>query len=267
MMNSYEEKQAARKLRLEERAAAAKAESDRVYSKARDMASAIPFGQPILIGHHSEQRDTNYRNRIHTTYGKAFALQDKAEHYERAAAGVGTAGISSDDPEAIQKLRAELAAVEQAQARMKEANKVIRGNATPEAQRAGLIAVGFSEAEAGELVKGDFCGRVGFASYALSNNNANARRIRLRIEQLEKLRQRESVEIQGSGYTYREDTDENRVMFRFPAKPAKEVRELLSGHAFRWSPSRDAWVRQLNNAGLWAAKRVREVLDAAPAAE
>lgn len=49
------------------------------------MASIIPFGQPILVGHHSEQRDRNYRDRIHNTFGKAFAEQDKAAYYHSKA--------------------------------------------------------------------------------------------------------------------------------------------------------------------------------------
>ena len=119
-MNSYEAKQAARKARFEERAAKASAESASTYKRARSMGESIPFGQPILVGHHSETRDRNFRDRIHNTYGKAFALQDKAAHYEQKAASVGTGGISSDDPEAIEKLRAELASIEQSQERAAE---------------------------------------------------------------------------------------------------------------------------------------------------
>lgn len=264
-MNSYEAKQAARKARFEERAAKASAESASTYDRARSMGQSIPFGQPILIGHHSEQRDRNFRNRIHDTYGKAFALQDKASHYASKAASVGTGGISSDDPEAIQKLREELAHVEASQERMKAANKAIRAHKTPEDQAAALVALGFTEAQAAEAVKPDFCGRVGFPSYALSNNNANARRIKGRIAELEKRGQREDVEKEGNGYTYREDTEENRVMFVFPGKPDEATRAVLKRNAFKWSPSRGAWVRQLNNAGLWAAKCVREALDKAAA--
>ena len=194
-MNAYEQKQAARKARYEERAEQASAESASTYNRARDMAQAIPFGQPILVGHHSETRDRNYRDRIHTTYGKAFALQDKAKHYEQKAASVGTGGISSDDPDAIEKLRAELANVEQAQERMKAANKAIRTHKTEETRIAALVAQGLTEAQAAELLKPDFAGRVGFPSYALSNNNANARRIAGRIAELEKRRQRVDVEL------------------------------------------------------------------------
>lgn len=262
-MNDYEAKQAARKARFEERAAKAGSESASTYQRARSMGQSIPFGQPILVGHHSEQRDRNFRERIHNTFGKAFALQDKASHYASKAASVGTGGISSDDPDAIKKLRAELASAEKSQEMMKAANKAIRANKTPEAQTAALVALGFTEAQAAETIKPDFARRVGFPSYALSNNNANMTRIKGRIAELEKRSQREDVEHEGKGYTYREDTEENRVMFLFPGKPDEATRAVLKRNAFKWSPSRGAWVRQLNNAGLWAGRAVREALDKA----
>jgi len=256
-VNSYEQKQQARRARYEARAAQASQEADATYSKARTMAEAIPFGQPILIGHHSEGRDRRYRARIHDTFGKSFALQDKAKHYAAKAAAVGTGGISSDDPDAIEKLRAELARVREAQDRMKAANRLIRKNDRP-----GLAELGFTPDEIEALFTPDFCGRVGFPAYALSNNNANARRIEKRIKELEAMRERPDVEHEGNGYTYREDTTENRVMFIFTGKPDAETRQLLKRHAFKWSPSRNAWVRQLTNAGIFAAKQVRATLDA-----
>ena len=145
----------------------------------------------------------------------------------------------------------ELANVEQAQERMKAANKAIRTHKTEETRIAALVAQGLTEAQAAELLKPDFAGRVGFPSYALSNNNANARRIAGRIAELEKRRQRVDVEQEAEGYTYREDTTENRVMFIFDGKPDEATRAILKREAFKWSPSRGAWVRQLNNAGIW----------------
>lgn len=264
-MNSYEQRQEERRARLEARAEKARKEADARYQKARDMASSIPFGQPILIGHHSEQRDRNFRQRIHDTFGKAFSSLEKAEHYESKAASVGTGGISSDDPDAIEKLKEQLANVRAKQDVMKKANALIRKHKGDEATQVAAIAAldDFTEAEARELVKPDFCGRVGFPAFALSNNNANARRIEQRIKELERMRARESVEHEGNGYTYREDTDENRAMFIFPGKPDPETRSLLKHHAFTWSPSRNAWVRKLSNAAIYAAERVREKLDAA----
>ena len=64
-MNHFEEKRAARIQRLIERANKKEAESNFRFEKAHNMASVIPFGQPILVGHHSERRDRNYRNKIH----------------------------------------------------------------------------------------------------------------------------------------------------------------------------------------------------------
>ncbi|MEX3614688.1 MAG: hypothetical protein VB141_13255 [Burkholderia gladioli] len=54
------------------------------------------------------------------------------------------------------------------------------------------------------------------------------------------------------------------MMFLFPGKPDAATRALLKREGFRWSPSRDGqpWVRQLNNAGIYAAQCVRAKLDA-----
>lgn len=255
-MNRYEEKQEARRMRYLERAENASSESHRLYNRARDMASVIPFGQPILVGHHSERGDRAYRGRIHDTYGKAFAAQDKAAHYEQKAASVGSAGISSDDPDAVAKLKEKLAGLERHQDLMKKANVLVRKQDT-----AGLVALGYTEAQAAELLQPDFAGRVGFPSYALQNNNANIKRVKERIAQLEATTGRQDVEVAGNGYTYREDTEENRVQFLFAGKPDPATRELLKSRGFRWAPSLGAWQRQLNAAGLYAAKMVRQTLD------
>lgn len=102
--NPYEERQADRKMRYEEMAAKTEAESNRMAQVSRDMISAIPMGQPILVGHHSEMRDRRYRQRAWDKMDKAFELSKKADYYERKAGSVGKAGISSDDANAIAKL-------------------------------------------------------------------------------------------------------------------------------------------------------------------
>lgn len=260
-MNRYEEKLAARKARFEELATKNQGESARVYQRARGLSSVIPFGQPILVGHHSERGDRRYRARIHDTYGKAFALSDKAEHYERKAASVGTGGISSDDPDAIDKLRAELDGLKRSQDQMKAANKAIRSHATEAAQIGALCQIGFTCEDAASLVKKDFPGRIGFPSYTLSNNSANMRRIAKRIEELEaRWAQTDKIE-EAEGFTYREDVEENRVMFCFPGKPDEKTRAILKSNGFKWSPTRGAWVRQLNGAGRYAGEVVRKALN------
>lgn len=260
-LNSYEAKQEARRERLLERAGKARGNFQALHNNAHEMADVIPFGQPILVGHHSENKDRRYRERIHNTFGKAFKELDKAKHLESRAAAVGTGGVSSDDPDAIEKLRSRLAKIEADQAHMKAVNAAIRKGKTEEAKLANLAAMDIPEAAARKLLTPDFAGRVGYPSYSLTNNNANRKRIELRIKQLEQAQAAESVEIQGNGYEYRECTDENRVMFTFPGKPDAEVRDVLKSNAFKWSPSRGAWVRQLTESGKWAGGRVRKALD------
>lgn len=260
-MNSYEQKIQKRRERLQAAAERAQAESDSTLAKARRMADVIPFGQPILVGHHSEGRDRRYRASIHDTIGKGVALSDKADELARRAESVGTGGISSDDPDAVPKLMEKLAEAESAQASMKAANAAIRKHANDKpAQLQALQALGWSAQRAALMVEPDFAGRIGFPAYALSNNNANIKRMRERIAELQAKAQMVDKEESGDGYTYREDTAENRVMFVFEGKPDPTVRDILKREAFKWSPSRNAWVRQLTPNAIAAAARVRRQL-------
>lgn len=258
--NHYELRVIARKERLQQRAAGMKAQSGAVYRKARSMADVIPLGQPIMVGHHSERRDRKYRAKITDTFGKAFKLADHADALQRKADSVGTGGISSDDPDAIKKLRAELKDMVKAHEQMKLANAAIKNN-TDEGRLSALVSIGFSNETAINILTPDFMGRIGFPSYSLTNNSANMRRVKQRIATLEQQKTQSTVEHKTEMYTYREDVEENRVMFIFAGKPDAGTREVLNRNAFRFSPSRNAWVRKLNNAGKWAATQVKRDLN------
>ena len=105
----YYERQEARRERYELRAERARQESDAAARQAEKMASIIPMGQPILVGHHSEGRDRRYRARIGQTMDKAISLDKKAAYYEEKAECVGQSGISSDAPDALERLEKKLA--------------------------------------------------------------------------------------------------------------------------------------------------------------
>jgi hypothetical protein len=255
-VNAYEMKQGARKQRLLERAERIRGLSEASYRRARRIMDMIPFGQPILVGHHSERHARRDQDRIHNGIGKSIELGKYADDLERRAEAVGTAGISSDDPDAIGKLREKLSKLEALQAKMKAGNKAIRAKDDD-----ALRALGFDESQIAKLKTPDFCGRIGFPDYALTNNNGNMRRIRERIAQLESASTAGDKEVEGAGYTLREDTTENRVMFLFPGKPPADVRDLLKSWGFRWSPTRSAWVRFLNDSGRVAAQCVAEKLN------
>jgi Domain of unknown function (DUF3560) len=141
-VNDYEARQEAKRARLLERAEQKRQEGEAHHKTADRMASVIPFGQPILVGHHSEGRDRRYRARIHGHMSKWIELDNYAKELERRAEAVGTGGISSDDPEAIDKLKVKVARLEATQERMKQANAAIRKK-----DDEGLKALGFDNAQ------------------------------------------------------------------------------------------------------------------------
>ncbi|MBE9598692.1 DUF3560 domain-containing protein [Pedobacter sp. MC2016-24] len=232
--------------------------SDDYYVRAKQMASAIPFGQPILVGHHSEKRDRSYRNKIHNAYGKAFETMDKASYYEEKAESIASNNaIFSDDPEALTKLKNELKALEQAQQFMKDANKLLKKN-----DREEFLKLPYAtEKMWDELTNpAPHIRNIGFASYKFSNNGANIRRIKQRIEQLERLQQRPAQEVLFEGGSIIENKEANRIQILFDAKPDEAIRKMLKGAGFRWSPTENAWQRHLNANGIYAAKSVLKQL-------
>ncbi len=77
--------------RMRQRADKELTEARATLDRAHQMAQAIPFGQPILIGHHSEGRDRRYRDRIHSTYERGFTRPPRqaAGHGLSPAPGAG----------------------------------------------------------------------------------------------------------------------------------------------------------------------------------
>lgn len=241
-MNSYERKQEAKRERYEALAEKADAKSDALHKQSRETVAHIPLGQPILVGHHSERAHRNTLDRSWNQLGKAVAESEKADYYRRKAAGVGTGGISSDDPEAVQKLKKKLAGLVEFQENMKAANKIVKAKKLSDDEKIEkLIESGYKDADARELLKPDFCGRVGFASYSLSNNNAEIRRVKKRIEDLEAVQDDETTEREVAGVTVVDNVEENRVQLFFPGKPSQEVRTALKQNGFRWSRYNGCW--------------------------
>ena len=110
-------------------AASRRTDADRRLNTARTMADGIPFGQPILVGHHSERRDRNFRERIRGNFEKAFESSNMAAHHTSKAAGLAAQldhAIYSDDPDAIERLTEKIAGMEAERETMKSANAAYR---------------------------------------------------------------------------------------------------------------------------------------------
>ena len=193
----------------------------------------------------------------------------RADHYLDMLKRAHTLAVKSDDPEVLDFLREKLAGLEEAHALMVSANAYYRKNKTLEGfegipadtmawiTRPGVYLPGGRNGDGSPLA---FYGKP-FPTYALSNSNANIKRVKKRIETLEAVKASKPVEEEHNGYTYRENAEAMRVQLVFDGKPDNETRDLLKKNGFKWAPSQGAWQRQLNNAGKYAAHTVMNVLD------
>lgn len=169
---------------------------------------------------------------------------------------VGTGGISSDDPQAVEKLEAKLATLEKHQEMMKAANAAIRMK-DPAKGDAKLAELSYTPEDIAKLRAPDFCGRIGYPAYELQNNNANIRRIRGRIAELKKRTESTPEGWEFDGGRVVVNTAENRLQIIFDGKPNADVRTELKGEGFRWAPSQGAWQRQLTDNAMRAARRLK----------
>lgn len=169
---------------------------------------------------------------------------------------VGTGGISSDDPQAVEKLEAKLATLEKHQEMMKAANAAIRMK-DPAKGDAKLAELGYTPEDIAKLRAPDFCGRIGYPAYELQNNNANIRRIRGRIAELKKRTENTPEGREFDGGRVVVNTAENRLQIIFDGKPDADIRTELKGEGFRWAPSQGAWQRQLTDNAMRAARRLK----------
>ena len=251
-MNDYEQKKQDRIDRLHARADKARAESHALFQQSTDMASAIPFGQPV-----HGAADRRYWDKISKKMDQSIAASDKADYYERRAqAAENNTAISSDDPEAIAKLTKKLEGLKETQEFMKAVNAYYRKNGTCQG------FPGLSDEEAAKLESGMEChpwDKKPFASFRLSNNNQNIRTTEKRIQQLTKAK-----ELGYTGWTFEggrveADGDKNRLQIFFDAIPNEEVRQKLKSRGFHWVRSEGAWQRQLTDNAIYAASRIKAI--------
>lgn len=162
----------------------------------------------------------------------------------------------------VERLQDKLDSLTRAQEMMKAANKIIRNKKLAEVEKVDeLVALGFSEQASLELMEPDFCGRIGFADYALRNNLAKIKDTEAKMKRHQSMAERENEEMEYRWGTLRADYDDERYRFIFDGKPAQEVIDLMKSNAFKWSRANMAWQRQITPSSRYAVDRMVEKLN------
>lgn len=219
----------------------ARARSSAAFGRASAISSQIPFGQPILVGHHSERKARRDAERIHAGMDKGVEEHRLAEHHASKARGLEVQldrTIFDDDPDAIERLEARIKAREESAAQCAAVNKAWR--------KGGAEAV---RAQFGEKLAATVESTMKMAPWLktpLSNTNVRAaiRGDKERIEQI-KIKQARAaaaeaapagvlVEPLGSA------SSDEYVRVTFPEKPAREVLDALRAAGYRWGQG--SWV-------------------------
>lgn len=126
---TYRERREARAERLRGWAETREAKSASAFAGVNRITEGIPFGQPILVGHHSERHARRDQDRIWNGMekgiehaDKAASMNSRADEIERQA----DQAIYSDDPDAIERLTEKLAGMEAKRELMKARNVEFR---------------------------------------------------------------------------------------------------------------------------------------------
>lgn len=173
-MTTYRERRLARAEKLRGWSETNATQSDARYAGAKQISDGIPFGQPILVGHHSERRHRRDAARIHDGMRAAIDLDDKARRQASSADEIeaqAAGAIYDDDPDAIEALTAKLAKLEARREAMKAANTEYR-----KAHKAELAGMGAYEKSQ----------TIPFPSYSLQNLGGNIKRTRDRLARLQR---------------------------------------------------------------------------------
>jgi hypothetical protein len=261
---------------MEDLAEKNKERAERRFDTASEMASFIPLGQPILIGHHSEKRDRNFRGRIHSNIMKGVELQKKSDYYsERASAAAANDAIMSDDPEALKKLAERIKTLEEGRDAMKAVNKAWRKAGKPKLDDVDgwqKVANDPSVTVTPEVLSQvrrsmaltPWQGQP-YASYSFQNLSANIKRLKLRLVAMIEAEKQEAVAFEIGGV--RVEEEDGRINVYFPGKPSEDTRKRLKSYplSLKWSPRSGCWTRKMTTStGRYFVESLKELCSSLP---
>lgn len=232
----YADRRKAKVDRRRERAAKLRGESAAARERSQTM---LPWGgEPIKVGHHSEKRHRRDQQRAHDQMRKSVEAHREAERQEHLAdAAESNRAVSSDDPDAIVKLRARVGELEAYRERIKAANRAAKKAGKPIAD-----------------------------AYVLTNLGGNIRRIKLRLADLERAALAtvpEDLEIGACRIEWDGEANRVRVYSPDPGTQGRKARStLMRGFGFIWSRAAGAWQRQASRTAWESARTAAKKIEA-----
>jgi predicted RNase H-like nuclease (RuvC/YqgF family) len=172
---TYRDRREARADRLEEWAAKRETKAAADRADAHRKADMIPFGQPILVGHHSEGRDRNFRSGISAGFDRAHENSSKASDMASRAENIRAQtdqAIYTDDEDAAERLTEKIATLEAKRDEMKARNAAFKKEHKAELK-----------AETNSYLRQQM---MPFPSYRLTNLGATIRTAKKRLEQIQR---------------------------------------------------------------------------------
>ena len=140
---------------------------------------------------------------------------------------------------------------------MVEINKIHRRKVSDDEKRKALAEeLELSPGTVEKLMVKDEWHGYGFAPFELSNSNARIKNLEQKVIMMKnRIARRDAFEpIAFPGGSI--EIEDDRVLVKHDAKPAKEIIESLKGRGFMWSPKRGAWVRKHTANAIAAAKEI-----------
>lgn len=173
--------------------------------------------------------------------------------------GNGKGIIKSGDVDAVERLEKKLNGLKELQEKMKTANAYYRKNKTLDG--CPVLTQEQIDSLKEKMQKDWHYEDKPFATYQLSNNNAEIHRIEGRLKKLRAAKTEGNTESENEYFRIVENTEIMRLQLFFDGKPEAEVRDILKKNGFRWSRKNNCWQRQLTDNARYSLERVKKELE------
>lgn len=203
-----------------------------------------------------KEKQNAQRDKFYAECGDLFNTTDN-NYFNRIEKLLTNRTIYSNDELALEKLQNKLADKEELQAKMKDCNAYYRKNGTLK----GYNDISEEKARVlDEKIKNSYSWeQQPYPSYLLTNNNAEIRRLKKRIEELQRLKEKANSDNDlpvVNGIETQLNAEAMRIQLLFDEIPSAEIREMLKSNGFRWSPKNKAWQRQLTDNAIYTTKQL-----------